>query len=139
VENFFKVLGKNIIEDVGMADLNNLFKKIMNKLEVIPELKERCWIEGEYVLTTPENYKLITLYRLYEQIFHYNQFEKDNDMANLYVKYKIVVYRGEDTTKIYKKKLIQLIKKCIISIRIKIALRKYKKIIKILIKFYLCK
>jgi hypothetical protein len=72
----------------------------MNNPEVIPELKKGCWIEGEYVLTTPENYKLITLYRLYEHIFHYNQFEKGNDMADLYVKYKIADYRGEDTTNI---------------------------------------
>jgi hypothetical protein len=86
VENFFNALGKNIIEDVGIIDFNDLFKKIMSNLEVIPELKEKCWIEGDYVLTTPENYKLISLYRLYEHIFHYNQFEKDNDMANLYVK-----------------------------------------------------
>jgi hypothetical protein len=27
MENFFKALGKNIIEDVGMVDVNNLFKK----------------------------------------------------------------------------------------------------------------
>jgi hypothetical protein len=47
----------------------------MNNPEVIPELKERCWIEGGYVLTTPENYKLISLFRLYSGIYHFNEFE----------------------------------------------------------------
>jgi hypothetical protein len=51
-------------------------------------------------LLLQKNYNLITLYRLYEHIFRYNQFEKDNDMANLYVKYKIADFRGEDTTNI---------------------------------------
>jgi hypothetical protein len=54
VENFFKALGKNINEDVGIIDFNEFFKKIMNNPEVIPELKEKYWIEADYVLTTSE-------------------------------------------------------------------------------------
>jgi hypothetical protein len=63
-------------------------------------LKEKCWIEKEFILTTPENYNLITLFRLYSCIYHYNEFKEDNDMANLYVKYKIADYRREATTNI---------------------------------------
>jgi hypothetical protein len=33
-------------------------------------------------------------------MYHYNQFKKDNDMGNLYVKYKIADYRGENITNI---------------------------------------
>jgi hypothetical protein len=90
-------LGKNIIEDIGIVH-HTKFLDLFDNPEVIPELKERCLIEGDYILTTAENYKLITLFRLYSCIYHYNQFKEDNYMVNLYVKYKVVEYRWENTT-----------------------------------------
>jgi hypothetical protein len=55
-----------------------------------------------YILFERQNYKWLTLLHLYTDVYLTSGYEKDMDMAKLYIQNKVADCRGEDTSKYQK-------------------------------------
>jgi hypothetical protein len=97
-----KELGVKGIRDVGGYFREEL-RGLLNGTDVVPDLKEKSRVdELGYILFEPQNYKLFTLLHLYADVYLKPGYEKDMDMAKLYIQYKVADCRGEDTSKYQK-------------------------------------
>jgi hypothetical protein len=64
MKNLYKLFEGNITTEIGFA-YHPKVMELMDRLEVIPDLKEKIRVDGHYVLTDGCNYKLLTLVKLY--------------------------------------------------------------------------
>jgi hypothetical protein len=72
----------------------------LNSSYVVPDLKEKSRVEElGYILFEPQNYKWLTLLYLYADVYLKPGYEKDTDMAKLYIQYKVADCRGKHTSK----------------------------------------
>jgi hypothetical protein len=97
-----KELGVKNIRDVGGYFREEL-RCPLNSSYVVSDLKEKSRVDKlGYILFEPQNYKWLTLLHLYADVYLKPGYEKDMDMAKLYIQYKVADCRGEDTSKYQK-------------------------------------
>jgi hypothetical protein len=107
----FETLMECMIKELGVkaiSDISGFFREqvggLFNSSYVVPDLKEKSRVdELGYILFEPQNYKWLTLLHLHSDFYLKKWFEKDMDMAKLYIQYKVADCRGEDTSKHLKK------------------------------------
>jgi hypothetical protein len=72
----------------------------LNSSEVVSDLKEKSRVdELGNILFEPQNYKWLTLLHLYADVYLKPEYEKDMDMAKLYIQFKVADCRGDYTSK----------------------------------------
>jgi hypothetical protein len=99
MESMIKELGVKNIRDVGGYFREEL-RGLLKSSYVISDLKEKSRVdELGYILFESQNYKWLTLLHLYADVYLKPGYEKDMDMAKLYIQYKVADCRGEDTSK----------------------------------------
>jgi hypothetical protein len=76
--------------------------ELMDRQEVISDLKEKFRVDGHYILTGKRSYKILNLLKLYIFIYFKCEYTNDMDMGNLYIKYRVAHYRGEDIPSVIK-------------------------------------
>jgi hypothetical protein len=84
--------GNNVVGDVGIKYYSS-YGDILNRQEFIPEIKEKFKIENGFILTDGHNYKLMSLFRLYIDIYYNSNYKNDMHMGELYVKRRVAEYR----------------------------------------------
>jgi hypothetical protein len=100
-EDLYSGFGNNFIGDVGIKYYST-YGDILNRPEFIPEIKEKFRVEKGYILTEGHNYKLMSLLRLYIDMYCNSKYKNDMDMGDLYVKLRVADYRGENLENIEK-------------------------------------
>jgi hypothetical protein len=113
-ENLMEYLIKELvvkgISDVGEYVREEL-RSLFNSSDVVPDLKEKSRVdELGYILFEPQNYKWLTLLHLHADVYLKPGYEKDMDMAKLYIQYKVMACRVEDTSK-YQKEIDNVFEK----------------------------
>jgi hypothetical protein len=71
MEDLYKHFDGKITTEIGLIYHPKLME-LMDRLEVIPHLKEKFKVDGYYILTDGGNYKLLTLLKLYIFIYILN-------------------------------------------------------------------
>jgi hypothetical protein len=94
-EDLYCRFWNNVIIDVGI-EYYSCYRDVLNKLEFIPEIKEKFRVEKNYILTEGYNYKLMSLRRLYIYMYCDSKYKNGMHIGNLYVKLRVADYRREN-------------------------------------------
>jgi hypothetical protein len=79
MEHMIKELGVKNIRDVGGYFQEEL-RGLLNSSDVVPDLKEKSSVdELGYILFEPQNYKWLTLFHVYADVYLKPGYEKDMD------------------------------------------------------------
>jgi hypothetical protein len=100
-EDLYSRFGNNVVGHVGIKYYPT-YGDILNRPEFIPEIKEKLRVENGYILTDGHNYKLMSLLRLYIDIYYNSNYKNDMHMGELYIKRRVAEYRGENVKNIKK-------------------------------------
>jgi hypothetical protein len=71
VEDLYSRFGNNVITDVCIK-YDSSYGDVLNRPEFIPEIKEKFRIEKGYILTEGNNYKLMSLFHLYLDMYYHS-------------------------------------------------------------------
>jgi hypothetical protein len=67
-EDLYTRFWNNVVGDVGIKYYSS-YGDILNRPEFIPEIKEKFRVEKDYILSKGHNYKLMSLLRLYIDMY----------------------------------------------------------------------
>jgi hypothetical protein len=85
VDNSYKLLGNKIVRDVAIKYYFN-YGEILNRREFILDKKEKFRIKKRYILTVGHKYKLMSLLRLYIDMYCESKYKNRIHISDLYVK-----------------------------------------------------
>jgi hypothetical protein len=95
MEDLYKLFDGKITTEIGLTYYPKLIE-LMDRLEVIPHLKEKFRVNEHYILTYERKHKLFTLLKLYIFVYFKCEYTNDMDMRNRYIKYSVAYYSGEE-------------------------------------------
>jgi hypothetical protein len=90
-----------ITTDVGIV-YHSEYMEFMNTSEVIPDLKEKRKVDTHYILVDGHKRQLMISFKQYIKVYLKFEYKNDMNMGDLYIKYRVSNYRGEDFTSIIK-------------------------------------